>query len=203
MSIQREFRFAAISAFLAVPALLLSALFLALFFGGAGDFFGPLNDFFVVVTLALLLWPAKTLMTIVGATGGRWFRVLTRLVFIGLGLAMAGQLLLIAGVISLEASFVTGNLGIMPVIVWGIAQVYLGLRHGTPSRLVGIAVTSVIALSILVIIAWAVDAGALLWLLSAVLVAALAGYFATLGQRLLASARLPVAMPENHVTHRR
>src|SRR5437660_352283 len=100
---------AGVSALLAIPALLLSGLFLALFFGGRGAQFGPLNDFFVAINLFLLVPPALAIRTAVGGQAGAWFTIVTWLAIAGMVLAGVGQLLLIAGVISLQASFVTGG----------------------------------------------------------------------------------------------
>lgn len=185
MATRGEFWIAGVSALLAVPALVLSGVFLALFFGGAGDFYGSLNDFFTALVMALLVPPALALPKVVGVAGGRWFRVVTWLSIAGLALATVGQLLLIVRVISLGMSFVTGSLGILPVVAWGGAQTYLGIRHGTPSRSVGWTIGAALAFSVLLTLAWSIGLDVGIWLLSIALLAALIGYLTLLGRRLL------------------
>lgn len=180
-------RLAAGSALLAAPAVVLSGVFVALFFGGAGDLFGSLNDFFVALALALLVLPAIALAHVVGAAGGRWFRALTWATVAGLAVAAVGQLLLIARVISLEASFMTGSLGILPVVVWGGAQAYLGIRHGAPLRPAGWAVAAVLVLSVLLTLAWSAGIDAGVWPLAVMLLAALCGYCWFLSRALVQS----------------
>ena len=46
----------------------------------------------------------------------------------GIGVGAVGQLLLVAGVISLQLSFVTGGLGILPVLAWVAALAVVALR---------------------------------------------------------------------------
>ena len=186
MTRRMDLQMAGVSALLAIPALILSGVFLVLFFGGAGDQYGPLNDFFVAVTMALLVLPAKALLTVVGTAGGQWFRVLTWLNIAGLTVAIAGQLLLIAGIITLAMSFVTGSLGLVPILAWSGAQAYLGLRFGTPSRSIGWTLAAVLTLSLLVTLSWAIGAEMMVWTLTAALVAALTGYLGLLGRQLLA-----------------
>src|SRR5581483_7841007 len=103
------------SALLATPALLLAGPFLALFFGGRGAWFGPLNDFFTAVCLLLLVPPALALLTAVGGQAGVWFTIVSWLAIAGMVLAGAGQLLLIVRVISLRTSFITGGTGLVPI----------------------------------------------------------------------------------------
>ena len=45
------------SAVVSIIALVISGVALALFFGGAGAFWGPVNDMFVVVTVLALILP--------------------------------------------------------------------------------------------------------------------------------------------------
>jgi len=183
------FRRASVSAYLAIPALVLSGIFLALFFGGVGELFGPLNDVFVAIALALLVLPAWALLGIEGLGARNSFRVLTWLAIGGLLLATVGQLLLVAGVIPLEASFVTGGLGILPVLAWVIAQGYLGLRLGLPSKPVGATATASIVLAALLALASGVAFDPATLLLSVALLGALAAYLASLGRVLSDRAR--------------
>ena len=142
-------RLAGPSALLAIPALILSAIFLALFFGGAGAVFGPLNDLFVAATTGLLILPALAFEQLRAATATRtaqgWARIVTGAAVIGLAISTAGQLLLVFGIINLEASFLVGGIGIVPVVVWAGAQTYFGLRLGLPSRAAGNLMLTVLA----------------------------------------------------------
>ena len=66
-----EFRLAGISALLAIPALLISGIFWALFPDDAGDVYGSLNDFFVALTMVLLVLPALAVLKVLDGTGLR------------------------------------------------------------------------------------------------------------------------------------
>ena len=59
------YRLASLSSWIALVALVLSGIALALFFGGAGQFWGPVNDGFLVVTAVLYA---------VLASGSMWVR---------------------------------------------------------------------------------------------------------------------------------
>ena len=49
------YRLASMSSWAALVALVLSGIALALFFGGAGEFWGPVNDALIVITAIALL----------------------------------------------------------------------------------------------------------------------------------------------------
>ena len=184
----RTLRIAGVCSLLAIPALLLSAIFLALFFGGAGWQFGPLNDFFVAVMTGLLILPARSLLEVVvggGRPDRRWFQIVTWVAIAGLVIMTVGQMLLVVGLISLDASFVTGSLGVVPVLVWAAAQVYLALRFRTPSRIVGWTLIAVLTTAGFLTAASAVQSSVATWSLTIAVVVALVGYFAVLGRELL------------------
>jgi hypothetical protein len=169
------------SALLAIPALLLSGLFAALFFGGAGFLFGPLNDFFVALTLFLLAPPALALRTAVGNRAGTWFTVLTWLAIAGMLLGGIGQLLLIVGVISLQTSFLTGGVGITPVLAWSVGIAVLALGMGALPRPLGWLTVAALALSAVLSVASSFDAAPLVWVLSLALIVVLATWLGNLG----------------------
>jgi len=106
---------------------LLAGVTLALFFGGRGDRFGTLNDLFSAIALLLLIPPVIAVNERLAADVGGWLLPLTTAALAGLLLAAVGQLLLIVRVIDLSTSFVTGGLGILPVLGWVIALVWLSL----------------------------------------------------------------------------
>jgi hypothetical protein len=132
--------------------------------------------------MALLVLPAWALLEVEGLGARRWFRVLTWLTIAGLVLATVGQLLLVAGLITLETSFVTGGLGILPVLAWVVAQGYLGLRLGIPSRPVGVTAAATIVLAALLTVASSVGSDPATWPLSIALLGAIAAYLAFLGR---------------------
>lgn len=125
------------SAYLAVITLVLSGVALTLFFGGVHYVFGPINDVLVAATLFLLIPPALALRQVTDDRAGAWFTVVTWLAIAGMVEAAAGQLLLVAGVIDLQTSFVTGGIGIVPVLVWIGAVSYLAVGNGVVDRQVG------------------------------------------------------------------
>ena len=183
----RTLRIAGVCSLLAIPALILSAIFLALFFGGAGQEFGPLNDLFVAAMTGLLILPARSLLDVVvggGRPDRRWFRIVTWVAIAGLVIMTAGQLLLVVGLISLDASFVALSLGVLPVLAWAAAQVYLALRFRTPSRVVGWTLIVVLATAGFLTAASAVHSDVATWVFTGVFLAALVGYFAVLGREL-------------------
>src|SRR3990170_3512253 len=97
------FRFAGYSALLAIPALLLAGVFLALFFGGFGDRYGPLNDIFSTLMLLLSVAPALAVAGLLSEQTGGWFGVLTGLAVVGMLIGAVGQMALVLGGISLQA----------------------------------------------------------------------------------------------------
>jgi hypothetical protein len=181
---RQSFRFAGVSALMAIPALLLSGVFLFLFFGGAGDIFGPLNDAFAALTLTLFVAPLMALSRLSAGGGRRWFRLVTTAAVAGLALAITGQVLLVARVISLEVSFVTGSLGILPLFAWGVSQACVGIRFGVPSRATGWALAAALTCSVLLTAAWAIGLDAAVRALSAALLASLVAFLAVLGRYL-------------------
>ena len=125
------------SAYLAVITLVLSGVALTLFFGGVHYVFGPINDVLVAATLLLLIPVALAVRRVTTGPVGTWFTVITWLAIAGMVEAAAGQLLLVVRVIDLRTSFITGGIGILPVLAWIGAVSYLALSRGVPDRSVG------------------------------------------------------------------
>jgi hypothetical protein len=162
-----------------IVALVAAGIAFGLFLNGAGAVFGPVNDVLVVVCLALLAIIVFGIHALVRDRTGAWFSALSVLALAGIVLASTGQLLLVAGAIRLEASFVTGGSGILPVIAWVVAAAAIALRtDALPARLgwsTVLALVSIVALSIgtpvlpavgLLILSVALLAALVAWLLA-------------------------------------
>src|SRR5262249_6945247 len=90
-------RLAGPATWLALVALLLSAIALGLFFGGAGAFWGPVNDAFIVVAVLALIPAVLTVEQMAGDRAAPWTRILTIATILGILLMASGQTLLIVG----------------------------------------------------------------------------------------------------------
>ncbi len=112
------YRAAGLSAVVSLVALLVAAVAIALFFAGAGQVFGPINDVFVSITMLSLILPILAIDRLAGAEIGPWLRIVSLAAIAGAVLAAAGQLLLVIGIIDLRSSFITGGIGIVPVLIW-------------------------------------------------------------------------------------
>jgi hypothetical protein len=176
---------AGLSAILAIIALVVSGITIALFFGGAGAFWGPVNDLAAAVTLVLLLLPVIAIDRIAGPEAGTWLRIVSIAAICGITLAAAGQVLLVLGVIGLQSSFVTGGIGIMPVFAWLIAVAVLALGSAFLPDQVGWLAIGVIALSAGLALLASVAMGPAVWVVSVALLVVLAGWLGSLGMTLL------------------
>lgn len=132
---------------IAIVLFVISLGALALFFGGAGAFWGPINDVAIAFALLLLI-PA---VLVVGVAGGTpvWFQVLSWLAILGILVAAGGQLLLVVGVIPLGVTFVTGGLGFTPLLVWIAALGALALLGSTATPAVGWWAVAFVALAVI------------------------------------------------------
>lgn len=176
---------AGLSAILAIVALIVSGITIGLFFGGAGAFWGPVNDLAASVTLVLLLLPVIAIDRIAGPEAGSWLRIVSIAAICGITLAAAGQVLLVLGVIGLQSSFVTGGIGIVPVFAWLIAVAVLALGSGVLPVQVGWLAIGVIALSAGLVLLASVATGPAVWVVSVALLVVLAGWLGSLGVTLL------------------
>lgn len=118
---------AAASAIAAAVALVLAGVAFALFVGGAGAVWGPINDVLVAITAILLIPAVVVVLRLAPDDLGPWFAVLSAVAIAGLVVIAVGQLALVAGVISLETSFLVGGIGFVPVLAWMISVAWLTL----------------------------------------------------------------------------
>ena len=116
MNLARLAGYSVVATAVAMP---LSAVALWLFFSGAGSFYGPINDVLIALALVLLGPALLAYRRLTAAVAGRWFTVSTYLALAGIGIAALGQILLVVGVISLEASFVTFGVGSVALLAGG------------------------------------------------------------------------------------
>ena len=114
-----------------------SMIAISLFFGGFGAFWGPVNDVLVVATVLLLLPAMAVVQRLARGSVGAWFTVLTVAAALGAVVLSIGQLALVAGLITLDMSFTSGGLGVLPVIAWLGATALLVLRAHVLGRAVG------------------------------------------------------------------
>ena len=158
------FRLAGLAAWLALAAFVISAIALALFFGGAGQVFGPINDAFIAIALVALVPAVLAVDRLARAELAPWVRVLSIAAIVGIVIAACGQMLLIVGGITLDQSYVTGGVGILPVLAWIVLVAMLGLGpHVLPAEVgwLAVAVMAAIVVSSLVAI---VTTGPVLWI---------------------------------------
>ena len=158
------YRAAGISAAVAVVAFVISAIALALFFGGAGRIWGPVNDVFIAVCMIALILPILAVDRMAGAQTGIWLRVVTVAALTGAVLAATGQLLLVVGVIDLQTSYVTGGLGFLPVLIWMIALVVLAGPLGLVPSAIGWLAAAGLILVVIASISTAITMGPPTWL---------------------------------------
>jgi len=181
-------RLAGYSAFGAVGALVISGIALALFFGGAGDFWGPINDVFITLNALLLIPPALVLSLVVRDQAGDWFRIASVVGVAGLLVIGVGQLLLVIGVITLQGSFVSGGIGLVPLLGWMVALAVVSLGSHALSASIGWSVVATLALALGTTAAYMLAPGALTWILSGGMALAIAWWMASLGVELLGRA---------------
>jgi hypothetical protein len=168
------------SALAAIAALVVSAVALALFFGGAGDAWGPVNDTFVALTLLLLVLPLVAVWRLAPDDIGPWFGILTLLAVAGALVAAAGQVLLVVGAIGLNTSFVTGGLGILPVVAWAVGFAYLVFTRDVVGVEVGWLLVGALGAAALLTVSSLVLPVPVTAAVSVVLVALLAGWLLAL-----------------------
>ena len=181
-------RAAGYSAYAAIATLVVAAVTIALFFGGAGQFWGPVNDVFVSLTTLLLILPVLAVLLLAGDEAGWWFSILSWLAIAGLVLVAVGQLLLVVGVISLNTSFLTGGVGITPFLLWALATIWTAWSFGVPSPMVGFLLAGVLVMSALTTAVSLALPGMATGIVSGVLTLALCAWMAALGSDLLGRA---------------
>lgn len=145
---------AAYSAQGAIAALVLAGITLALFFGGAGDVWGPVNDIFSALALVLLLPVMLAVLRLAPDDIGPWFAIITYAAIAGVLVGAAGQVILVLGGISLQASFVTGGVGIAPVLAWAIGLAVLVFTRDTLSVAAGWLLVGALVSAVLLTLSW-------------------------------------------------
>ena len=181
-------RFAGWSAAVAFIALIASGVALALFFGGAGAFWGPVNDVAFSITMIALIPAVVAIDRLAEPGSGAWLRVVTVAAIAGLLLGAAGQLLLVAGVIDLQTSFVTGGVGILPFFVWLGALAILAWSAAGGSIVpptIGWLVVAVFGLTGITAAVGTLTTGPLLWVACVGLLIALLAWLGSLASLLL------------------
>jgi hypothetical protein len=147
-------RVASLSGWIAMVALILSAVALALFFGGAGAFWGPINDALVVVTALALVPVVLAVAQLAGDRGAPWVRIVSIAALAGLVLMAVGQALLIVGRLSLDGSYVTGGIGVLPFLAWVVLLAVLAFALGVlPTRTGWLAIAMLIGVVALAVTA--------------------------------------------------
>jgi len=182
------YRSAATSAVVGVIALVAAAITITMFFAGAGEAWGPVNDVFDALLLAAIVLPVLAIDRLAGPDAQPWLRVVTVAAIAGLVLGAVGQLLLVARVIDLQTSYITGGVGIIPFFAWLVALAVLAFGPGVLPQSVGWLVVSIIVLSVGSGVISAVTFGPALWVASAALVVAIGVWLANLSSILSARA---------------
>ena len=160
------YRMAGWSTWLALVALIISAVALALFFGGAGEFWGPINDALIAVALLALIPAILAVDRLATGQLAPWVRIITVAAILGIALATVGNVLLIVGRLSLEGSYVTGGIGIAPVLAWIALVAVLSLGSGLLPPVVGWLSVASLALVVMGSIVAAATTGVLPWVAS-------------------------------------
>jgi hypothetical protein len=177
-------RLASLSGWVAMVALILSGIALALFFGGAGAFWGPINDALIVVTAIALIPVVLAVSQAAGDHGAPWVRIVSIAALAGLVLMAIGQTLLIVGRLSLDGSYVTGGIGVIPFIAWIVLLAVLALGLGIlPGRTGWLAVATLVSIVALSVVA-AITQGLPAWVAGVALVTAMSALFADLALQL-------------------
>ena len=173
-------RLAGPSTWVALVAFIASAVALGLFFGGAGQFWGPVNDAFIVVFVLAMIPAVLAVDRLAGVHAAPWTRIVTVAAIAGIVLMAVGQTLLIVGRLSLEGSFVTGGIGVIPFIAWIVLVAVLALASGVLPRPVGwLAVASLVGIVALTVVGM-LTRGPLVWIAAVALVIAMGAWLTAL-----------------------
>jgi len=174
------YRLASMSTWIALVALVLSGIALALFFAGAGELWGPVNDALIVVTVIALIPAVVVVLRAAGDRGTPWVALVSLLTIAGLVLIAVGQTFLIVGRLSLDGSYVTGGIGTIPVLAWMVLTAVLALGFDVlPDRVGWLAVAALVAIVVFSMTA-AITMGPVLWVEAIALLAILALWLGSL-----------------------
>jgi hypothetical protein len=180
------YRLAGWSSAIAIVTLIISGIALAIFFS-IGEPWGSINDFFIVLTALALIPPMLAIDRIAGDSAA-WLRPVTILAIAGAVLIAVGQSLLIVRVIDLNASYVTGGVGVLPVLAWLVALVVLAFgTHGVAPAIGWTALAALGAIVVFSLIA-VVTLGPVLWVASIVLLLAISAWMGAMSMDLLGRA---------------
>ena len=181
MTLDLVVRLGAPAAYAGAAATLVAGLLLVPFFRGAGDAYGKLNDIFSAVALLLLIPPAVAVYALARDAAGGWLLAITIAAVAGMLIAGIGQILLVIRVIDLSASFVTGGLGILPILAWVAAVTWLALGGSMLTATVGWLGIAVLASATFVTVAAALKLGVITWVLAGSVLLALVAWQWSLG----------------------
>jgi len=176
------------SAVVSLIALVVSGVALALFFGGAGAFWGPVNDMFLVVTVLALILPILAVDRIAAGQGVGWMRLVSIVTLLGVVIIAVGQTALVLGLLTLDGSYVTGGIGFIAIMVWLVALAILSFGSGVLAPLVGWTAIAVLALIGVETFVVAVAMGPLVAVASVALLVALVAWLWSLSSTLLSRA---------------
>jgi hypothetical protein len=180
MSDAELYRLASWSTWVSILTLVIAAIALAIFFAGPGEPFGSINDAAIAITLILLIPAVLAVDRLAGERFAPMVRIVTVAAIAGIVLVAVGQLLLIVRVITLEDSYITGGLGIVPVLVWFVLVAVVSLvGQLLPSTVGWLAIASLVLIVVTGAVA-AVTMGPALWVACLALVAVLCAWLASL-----------------------
>ncbi|HSM38249.1 MAG TPA: hypothetical protein VK838_02870 [Candidatus Limnocylindrales bacterium] len=163
---------------------------LALFFGGVGDFWGPINDVTIAVSLLLVIPVIWAVDGFTWPTVGIWLTVIGWAAVLGILLAAGGQLMLVIGVVPLETTFATFGIGALPYLAWILALSWVALQADVLPRGIGwwgVGFLAVAAVSLLIAPLLPVSSATLTVLLGGPLTVAYSGWLLGLAGFLRAS----------------
>ena len=176
------YRLASWSTVWSAIALVVSAVALAIFFAGPGEPFGSINDAFIALALVALMPAVLAVDRLAGAHLAPFVRIVTIAAIAGMLLAATGQVLLILRVITLEDSYITGGLGVLPLLAWFVLVAVLALGADVLPAATGwlavAAIAGVVAMSVVA----AMTTGPLLWVTSVAFVVVLVAWLGSLAQ---------------------
>jgi len=188
MSDVELYRLASWSTVWSAIALVISGVALAIFFAGPGEPFGSINDAFISLSLVALIPAVLAVDRLAGDQLSPWVRVVTIAAIAGIALASIGQLLLIVRVITLEDSYITGGLGILPVLAWFVLVAILSLSAGVLPAQVGWLAIASLALVVALAVVASITMGPVLWLAAVALLIALTAWLGSLALAFAAQA---------------
>jgi hypothetical protein len=179
-------RLAGASAAFAIVALLGAAITIALFFGGAGEIYGPINDILTAVTALALVLPILAVDRVADGAG-LWLRAVAIAAVIGCIVIAATQISLVVGWIDLTTSFVLGGVGFVPVAVWCVAVAIVALPMGVLPSAIGWLVVVAILLIVAGSVLAAVANGPAVWLSWAAVTAVLVAWLGAMSAAFLST----------------